>query len=138
MSLTRFPPTMRLTVESRTRQWLEATMSEPDDLLERAEALAGSEPVTRFAVACWQDPKLSVRFEERPAETLAEFGIELPDGLNLVPLGTGWLGKPGPDFTPFEIRFSRCRTVVVRDPETKRLKTETVCFGFQIVPKLLP
>jgi hypothetical protein len=113
-------------------------MSEPDDLLERAEALAGSEPVTRFAVACWQDPKLSVRFEERPAETLAEFGIELPDGLDLVPLGTGWLGKPGPDFTPFEIRFSRCRTVVVRDPETKRLKTETVCFGFEIVPKVLP
>jgi hypothetical protein len=109
-----------------------------DGLLERAEDLANSEAVTRFAVACWQDPKLSMRFEERPAEALAEFGIELPKELDIVPLGTGRLGKPGPDFTPFEIRFSRCRTVVVRDPETGRLRTETVCFGFEIVPKILP
>jgi hypothetical protein len=113
-------------------------MNAINDLIERAEALAGSEAVTRFAAACWQDPKVGVRFEEQPADTLAEFGIELPDELELVPLGTGSLGKPGPDFTPFEIRFSRCRTVVVRDRETGRLKTETVCFGFEIVPKLPP
>jgi hypothetical protein len=113
-------------------------MSETIDLVERAEALAGSEAVTRFAAACWQNPKVAVRFEEQPAETLAEFGIEVPDELDLVPLGTGWLGKPGPDFTPFEIRFSRCKTIVVRDPETGRLKTETVCFGFEIVAKIPP
>jgi hypothetical protein len=110
----------------------------PVDLLQRAEDLASSEEVTKFAVACWRDPEVSARFEERPAETLAEFGVELPKGLDIVPLGSGWMGKPGPDFVPFEIRLSRCRTIVVRDPETGRLKLETVCFGFEIVPKVLP
>jgi hypothetical protein len=108
-----------------------------DGLLERAEDLASTEEVTRFAVAFFQDPELSLRFQERPTEMLAEFGIELPEGLDLVPLGTGSIGMPGPDFVPFEIRFSRCRTVVVRDPKTGRLTTETVCFGFEIVPTLI-
>jgi hypothetical protein len=109
-----------------------------DDLLERAESLANSEPTARFAVACWHDPKVAQRFEDHPAETLAEFGIKVPTGLDIVPLGSGKLGKPTPDFTPFEIRFSRCKTIVVRDPDTGRLKTETVCFGFEIVPKEVP
>jgi hypothetical protein len=113
-------------------------MERSDDLLARADALADSEAIGRFAVACWQDPKVGGRFEQYPAETLAEFGVEVPEGLDVVPLGSGTLGKPTPDFTPFEIRFSRCRTFIRRDPETGRLSTETVCFGFEIVPKEVP
>jgi hypothetical protein len=113
-------------------------VSPSEDLLERAEAFADTEELNQFAVAIWRDPELSVRFEERPTETLAEFGIKLPKGLDVVPLGTAWPGKPGPDFTPFEIRFSRCKTVVVRDPKTGRFHTEEVCFGIEIVPVKVP
>jgi len=45
---------------------------------------------------------------------------------------------PGPDFEPFQIRFSRCRTYVVRDKRTGKLTTETVCFGIEIVPTKIP
>ena len=45
---------------------------------------------------------------------------------------------PGPDFEPFQIRFSRCRTCVVRDKRTGKLTTETVCFGIEIVPTKIP
>jgi hypothetical protein len=116
----------------------EGTMSPPGDLLGRAEDFANSEDVGRFAVAYLQDPELGARFEEQLAETLAEFGVKLPKGLDIVPLGGGYLGKPGPDFEPFGIRFSRCKTVVVRDPKTGRLRTEAVCFGIEIVPRRVP
>jgi hypothetical protein len=107
------------------------------ELLEQAEAFASTEELTRFAVVSMQDPELSVRLQERPTETLAEFGIQVPKGLDVVPLGTGSIGKPGPDFEPFQIRFSRCKTVVVRDDKTGRLTTETVCFGIDIVPTVI-
>jgi hypothetical protein len=110
---------------------------EPGDLVGRAENFASTEELTRFVMSCWLDPDLSARFEERPRETLAEFGIKPPEGLDVLPLGTGQLGKPGPGFEPFEIRFSRCKTVVVRDDKTGRLSTETVCFGIEIVPTVI-
>jgi hypothetical protein len=112
-------------------------MGSTEELLAQAEAFADTEEVTRFAVVCLQDPELNVRLQERPTETLAEFGIQVPKGLDVLPLGTGSIGKPGPDFVPFEIRFSRCKTVVVRDDKTGRLTTETVCFGFEIVPTVI-
>lgn len=113
-------------------------MEHANDLLERAEGLANSEATAQFAVAFWNDPAVSERFEQRPAETLAEFGVKVPKELDVVPLGSRTLGKPTPDWTPFQIRFSRCRTMVVRDPDSGRLKTETVCFGFEIVPNHVP
>jgi hypothetical protein len=100
-----------------------------DPVVQRAEELASSEPLLQFAAATWREPAIAVRFEEDPTGTLKEFGVKVPRGLSVVPLG-----QPGPDFVPFEIRFSRCRTFVVRDDETGRLSTETVCFGFKIVP----
>lgn len=113
-------------------------MSPAEDLLQRAEAFADTDELNQFVTAIWRDPELSARFGERPRETLAEFGIKPPRGLDVVVLGTGWTGKPGPDFVPFEIRFSRCRTVVVRDDTTGRLHTEEVCFGIEIVPTKVP
>ena len=113
-------------------------MSLSDDLLQRAEAFADTEELHQFVSSIWHDLELAMRFEERPRETLAELGIKIPKGLDVAPLGTGWGGKPGPDFTPFEIRFSRCRTIVVRDPKTGRYHTEEVCFGIEIVPAKVP
>jgi hypothetical protein len=113
-------------------------MNKRNDVLGQAEELADSQAVIDFAAATWRDPEVAARFEERPAETLAEFGIELPPGVDVVPLGTGQIGMPGPDFEPFQIRFSRCRTVVVRNPRNGKLSTETVCFGIEIVPTRVP
>lgn len=113
-------------------------MPTPDELLLRAEELAGSDAMLQLLTATWRDPDVARRFDERPAETLKEFAIEVPKGLDVVPLGTGSIGKPGPDFEPFTIRLSRCRTTYVRDPDSKRLKTETVCFGIEIVRNPVP
>jgi hypothetical protein len=128
-------PGARLSSRGRA---LGGDVSPSDDLLQRAETFADTEELNQFAIAIWRDPDLSVRFQERPSEALAEFGIKLPKGLDVVLLGTGRPGKPGPDFTPFEIRFSRCKTVVVRDPKTGRFHTEEVCFGIEIVPAKVP
>lgn len=104
-----------------------------------AEELADSENVARLAAAIWQSPELGRLLAEQPEEILARFDIVLPEAVDLVPLGAGGrLGKPTPDFLPFEIRLTRCRTVVVRDEDSGVFKTETVCFGFEIIPKQLP
>jgi hypothetical protein len=69
---------------------------------------------------------------------LAERGIEIPDGLDVLPWGPGQtIGMPGPDWQPFEIRLTRCRTVWIRDKDGK-LKSETVCLGIEIVPNQIP
>lgn len=109
-----------------------------DELLRSAEELAGSDPLMDLLTATWRDPALGRRLEERPAELLKEFGVDVPKGLSVVPLGAGPIGKPGPDFEPFTIRLSRCRTFYVREPGSDRLTTETVCFGIEIVRNPVP
>ena len=47
------------------------------------------------------------RFTEDPAGTVGELGLEIPPGLSLEALG---MGKPGPDWVPFEIVLGNCRT----------------------------
>jgi hypothetical protein len=113
-------------------------MHAPDDLVQLAEQLANDEAVVAFATSTWRDPELQRRFEDRPAETLAEHGIRVPDGLNIVPVGFGQLGMPSDDFLPFQIRLTKCRTIVVKDENSGMFKTETVCFGFEIVPQPWP
>ncbi|KGJ71990.1 hypothetical protein GY21_18425 [Cryobacterium roopkundense] len=109
------------------------------DLVLEAEEFAITDPVISLATAIWKDPSVGRRFAEDRDATLIEFGIVLPRHLDLVPLGWGGrLGKPTPDYVPFEIRLSRCRTVVVRDADTGRPKTETVCFGIEVVPAHAP
>jgi hypothetical protein len=104
-----------------------------DELLGRAEEFASSSQLVDFATHYWRDREFRQRFDERPDDAVAEFGLELPEGLDLRPLGFGRLGKPGPDHVPFQIRLSQCVTWVVRDENGLRT-TETVCFGLEIIP----
>ncbi|KFF58839.1 hypothetical protein JF66_15525 [Cryobacterium sp. MLB-32] len=105
------------------------------DLVSQAEEFAGTDNVIALVKAVWQDPDVGRRLLEQRDETLVEFGIVLPKHLDLVPLGLGRRGgKPTPDFTPFEIRLTRCRTILVRNPDTGLPQMETVCFGIEIVP----
>ena len=81
-----------------------------------------------------------------PAAWLQAQGLEIPEGLSAVitkditiskPVDPGTLGMPGPDWVPYEVRFTNCRTFVVenRDSEGKitGYHTETVCFEIEIV-----
>lgn len=114
-------------------------MDSTDSVMALAEEIAGSDGVTHLAAAIWRDPEIGRRLAEQPEATLREFDITLPESLELVPLGFGRrLRKPAPDFVPFEIRMSRCRTVVVLDKATGIPKTETVCLGIEIIPKPWP
>lgn len=37
---------------------------------------------TLFA-ACWKDPDLKARFQSNPAQVLAEYGMEVPEGIDV-------------------------------------------------------
>jgi hypothetical protein len=114
-------------------------MARARGLLEQAEKFSRSGRVAKLAVALWRDPELGARFDESPEKVLEEFDVKVPEGLRVVPLGFGELGKPGPDWVPFQIRLTNCRTVYVRDDEPPhKLREETVCFGFEIIPNRIP
>lgn len=86
-----------------------------------------------------------------PAIWLAAQGLEVPEGFSAVitkdisltePVDPANIGMPGPDWVPYEIRFTNCRTywVPVRDNQGKiiKLREETVCFGIEIVMNRQP
>ena len=81
-----------------------------------------------------------------PAAWLQAQGLEVPEGLSAAitkeitiskPLDPGTLGMPGPDWFPYEIRFTNCRTFLVETKDNEGKITgyhiETVCFGMEIV-----
>ena len=102
-------------------------------LVEKAEAFAISGEVLR----AWASLN---RSEDWDSETLLEhlrsYGVKLPGELTVRPLDLG--GKPGPDFVPWTIRLSRCRTYYVRDEPDQIPREHTVCFGFEIVQSGFP
>jgi hypothetical protein len=69
---------------------------------------------------------------------LARRGIELPEGLTVRTIPWPGAGRPTPDWDPFVVQLTMCRTVWVRDPETHMLRREQICRGFEIVPNPLP
>ncbi len=108
------------------------------ELLQMAEQFAGDEAVTQLTTDIWRDERLAQRAIKDMPGLLEERGIKTPDGLDVLPWGPGpTIGMPGPDWQPFEIRLTRCRTVWIRDEDGK-LKAETFCMGIQIVPNKIP
>ena len=81
-----------------------------------------------------------------PASWLAAQGLEVPEGFSAVitkeisfpePVDPVDIGMPGPDWLPYHIEFTNCRTywIPVRDEQGKLIKysKETVCFGIEII-----
>lgn len=111
-------------------------------LMSRAETIAGSEPMQGLLGKALRQPRLQEQLRRDPGPALADAGVKFPRGLQIKfspqPRVTG--GRPGPDWFPFSIRFTRCRTVWVADPDDDPPipKQQTVCFGFEIVRERPP
>ena len=81
-----------------------------------------------------------------PSAWLAGQGLEVPEGFSAVitkdisfpePVVPVDIGMPGPDWQPYHIEFTNCRTywIPVRDERGKLIKysQETVCFGIEFI-----
>ena len=80
------------------------------------------------------DPDFERRFGEDPRVLFQEHGIDIPDELDvrLVTRRRATTFKPGPDFMPFTIELSNCRTFWVSDEPGGTPTLQTVCFGFRV------
>ncbi|MGD9712359.1 MAG: hypothetical protein AB7V46_09870 [Thermomicrobiales bacterium] len=107
--------------------------SEPADDLYRTALELASKP--EFLLA-WNSYEQDTRGKTRFDKHLAGQGLELPEGLQVIPLG--FEGKPGPDFIPWTIRLTNCRTFYVSDEPGEKPREHTVCFGIEILPTRIP
>jgi hypothetical protein len=106
-------------------------------LVNRAEAIAGGEALQGLVMRALGQPRLQEELRRDPSKALADAGVKIPRGMEIKfspqPRVTG--GRPTPDWLPFSIRLTRCRTVWVADPDDDPPipKQQTVCFGFEII-----
>lgn len=108
--------------------------------LSTAEAFASDARVTAILDQLVAKPSLQRQALAGPEKFLKRQGIDLPQSLT-VKFGAQLkpkLERPTPDWFPFSIRLTRCRTFWIRDPKTNRLRQETVCFGIEIMPNPVP
>jgi hypothetical protein len=115
-------------------------------VLGRAEAVAAEPALQKLLTRALGSEKLQEQLRKDPSEALAAAGVKLPRGFEIKfgpqPRATPpkLPGRPGPDWFPFSIRLTRCRTVWVLDRSVTppKWKQETVCFGFEIIRHQVP
>jgi hypothetical protein len=77
-----------------------------------------------------------------PRAFLKSQGIEVPESLTIRFGQRPLLTLPGPDFEWFSVRLFDCRTywIWVTDPDTgeRKLSSQEVCWGFEILPRPVP
>jgi hypothetical protein len=119
------------------------------ELAAQAEQVAGDRRLQEALDAMARDPAQARLALTAPREFAAEFGVEVPENLDISflrpPIGTPrdtLGGKYLPDFEFFTIRQFNCRTwwVPTKDEDGKTVGYEqvTICLGFEIIPKFLP
>ena len=108
--------------------------------LSAADRFASDARVAALLEQLVAKPSLQKQALARPESFLKRQRIDLPPGLTVQfgPQLKSKLARPTPDWFPFSIRLTRCRTVWIRDPVTQRLRQETVCFGIEITPSPVP
>lgn len=113
---------------------------DPGPALEAAEKLAGSERFASLVARLPADEKLRRLAHEDPARLLRENGLELPPELAVRFTSRTELkvARPAPEWLPFTVRLTNCRTVWVREEPDEPPREQTVCFGFELVPNPLP
>jgi len=108
--------------------------------LDAAEKLAGSDALASLMARLPPDEKLRRQAEEDPARLLREHGLELPPELviRFTRRTEVKVTRPTPDWTPFTIRLTNCRTYWVSDEPGEPPREQTVCFGFELGPNPVP
>lgn len=117
----------------------------PDDLSEAYSAateLARDQRLLDVLAESRRDLDLRREATRDPLAFLEARGIELPRGLAIRFGQNPRPFMPSPDWEFFSIRLFDCRTywVWVTDPITgeRKLSSEEICWGFEIVPHRVP
>lgn len=109
-------------------------------LRRRAERLAAGTRTWAAIQEATSSRELLVSARRNPESFFAARGVKLPKGLMLEGFAHPPRHLPGPDWTPFVIELSACRTFWVRvcddsEPPKCEFRQETVCFGLRIRPR---
>jgi hypothetical protein len=104
-------------------------------LHDRAVALVERPELHEALGELGRDPEALRRATDAPGKFLSSFGLKVPKGLGARIFA---LEKPGPDWTPWSIRLSNCRSYWVRNSETGKYERVEVCFGIEIFPNPVP
>jgi hypothetical protein len=112
---------------------------EPDlrDLQAQAMRFADDPALVQVTAEVAANSALWEEANRDPDAFLRERVIDLPPGLSMRPIPMPGFGMPSPDWLPFTITLTHCRTMVVRD-EHGKIYTEEVCFGWEVVPTSPP
>jgi hypothetical protein len=126
----------------RTTRNLKTTTEEAGLLLAAEKFANGAKTwATIQKVTSSRDAFVSV--QKDPEAFFAAQGAKLPKGLMLEVFAHPPRQLPGPDWTPFVIELSACRTFWVRvcddsTPPKCEFRQETVCFGIRVRPRFPP
>lgn len=108
------------------------------ELVQLAEEFAAQESMVLALSAVCRDERTWHEAITDMDAFLQRQGVQVPDDLRVRPLTWPGAGKPAPDFDLFTVRLTRCRTVWVRDPEDRAYREETICLGFEVIPRHIP
>jgi len=119
-----------------------------DRLQKQAESLARQPRLLESMERACHDAKFRASAIADPRQFLLGNGLELPPGLALDLFEQPPRFLPFPDWTPFVIELTQCRTfwVIECDDSPPKigeqrkctLKEQRVCFGFRIYPQPWP
>jgi hypothetical protein len=112
-------------------------MDDREDLMDRAAEVAASGPMLTALGDVARDEDLWAQANRDPEAFLTERGLKLPDDLTVKPIPWPRFGKPGPEWEPFTIRLTMCRTVWIRGRDG-RYRQEEFCRGFEVIRNPVP
>ena len=117
-------------------------------LRKQAEALAGRPELVQALGAACLDTARHAAALDKPLVLLRKAGLSLPEGLAFELFEHPPRYLPFPDWTPFVIELSLCRTVWVVECEDSpgvegevrkcKLTEQQLCLGFRIVARPWP
>lgn len=112
-------------------------MDDHGRLIDQAAAVAASLPMLTALGDVAREEDLWAQANRDPDAFLAERGLTIPGELMVKPIPWPGFGRPSPEWEPFTIRLTMCRTVWIRGADG-RYREEDVCRGFAIVPHQVP
>jgi hypothetical protein len=116
-------------------------------LRKQAEALAGKPELFQALGAACLDPARHAAALAKPLALLKKAGISLPEGLAFELFEQPPRYLPFPDWTPWVIELTQCRTVWVLECDDApaadgtrkcKLSEEKFCLGYRIYPRPWP
>ena len=114
-------------------EWLPEEYTELHD---RAVGLMQESELAAAVSRLLSDDQLARDLTEKPGSIPDALGIRVPDGLDVRVVG---FGKPVPDWVPFTIRMTGCRSYWVRRKGEKGgYEQVEICRGIEIVPNPVP